>query len=651
MSLQEQVEKWLRLDQDDKTRAEIESLVAANNEKELQRRLGSYIKFGTAGLRAAMEAGFTGMNSLTVIQASQGLASYIESTVPNAKERGVVVGHDHRHNSQSFARLTAAVFLTHGFKVYFYNTLVHTPMVPFAIQHLRLAGGVMVTASHNPKQDNGYKVYWENSAQIIPPHDAGIAERIQSLNNTTTTWDKTLVDTHPNCIQNQTEALKDAYFSAVRNLVSTSREILSATSLRYVYTAMHGVGLPFTQRMLETFGFPAAILVSEQVQPDPEFPTVSFPNPEEKGALSMAQHLADTSVIKTTTSKTAVVSSMSPNSKTTTTTTTTSQQPVGLVLANDPDADRFAAAERKRDGSWHVFTGDQIGTLLGYSLVLKVANRDAAAKKRVALVNSAVSSKMLRSMCNVEGLRYEETLTGFKWMANKVVELRDVEGCDTFFAYEEAIGFMTHEAVLDKDGVTALATFVELAILQHEKGLTMVDLLEELYEKYGFHASDNYYFICYEASTIKAIFEKIRFGGANTDAAIPRSNFRRPDGSVLRYPLTVAGFPVTYIRDLTCGFEMRDIPAFMSKNEGADVVDIQQGEFYPTMPVSASSEMITFELANECVFTLRTSGTEPKIKYYIEKKGTDRSTVSEHLKAVVKAVGDELFEAAKNNLK
>ncbi|KAJ3287667.1 Phosphoglucomutase-3 [Rhizoclosmatium sp. JEL0117] len=623
-------QKWLALDQNESTRAEIEGLIAANDIAELQRRLGSNIKFGTAGLRAAMEAGFSRMNGVTVIQASQGLAAYIERTVPNAKERGVVVGHDHRHNSETFARLTAAVFLTFGFKVYFYRSLVHTPMVPFAIKHLNLAGGVMITASHNPKADNGYKVYWENSAQIIPPHDAGIAAEITARNDTVLTWDVTLVDTHPNCINDQTEILKDAYFSTINDLIVTPPSVIAETKLQYVYTPMHGVGFPFAERVLKTFGMPEAVAVPEQVQPDPEFSTVAFPNPEEKGALNLAIALAES-------------------------------KNIGLVLANDPDADRFAVAEKKADGSgWHIFTGDQIGTLLGYALVLKMKDKTAEEKKRVAMVNSAVSSKMLRSMCLKEGHLYEETLTGFKWMSNRVVDLAK-EGYDTFFAYEEAIGFMTHDCVLDKDGVTALASFVELAILQKEKGSNMYELLEELYSKYGFHASDNYYFICHEPKVIAKIFERIRFGdspdtsstGASIVGAdgIHRTNFKRAsDGAILRYPLTVAGFPVTYIRDLTVGFQMSDIPSFVSQHQNSDV-EIKEGENVPTLPVSSSSEMITFELANEVVFTLRTSGTEPKIKYYIEKKGTDRDAVRTDLSAVVKAVGDELFEASKNNLK
>ncbi|KAI9335284.1 phosphoglucomutase 1 [Obelidium mucronatum] len=615
------VTKWLNLDKDEKTRAEIQNLVSANNTTELERRLRSYIKFGTAGLRAAMEAGFAGMNSLTVIQASQGLAEYIANNVPNAKERGFVVGHDHRHNSETFAQLTAAVFLEYGFRVYYYTTLVHTPMVPFAIKHLGLSGGVMITASHNPKQDNGYKVYWENSAQIIPPHDAGIAAQIKLLNGTTKTWDTTLINSHPN-IRDQTESLKEAYFRTVAvDLISTPRSLLKASTLRYVYTPMHGVGYPFAKHITELFEMPELLSVPEQTSPDPEFRTVSFPNPEEKGALDLAIKLA--------------------NSK-----------GIGLVLANDPDADRFAVAEKKKDGSWHVFTGDQIGSLLGYALVLKVKNRSVEEKAKVAMVNSAVSSKMLRSICLKEGHHYAETLTGFKWMSNHVVDLMN-SGYDTFFAYEEAIGFMTHPCVLDKDGVTALASFVELAVLQHEKGATMCDLLEDLYLKYGFHASDNYYFICHDPKVVSSIFHRIRHGSADGegDASVERVNFlRTSDGVILRYPLNIAGFPVIYIRDLTCGFELANIPEFLTKN-GCGTISIPEGTCVPTLPVSSSSEMITFELANECVLTLRTSGTEPKIKYYIEKKGIDRDVVRADLKAVVQAVGEELFEASKNNLK
>ncbi|KAJ3380776.1 Phosphoglucomutase-3 [Entophlyctis sp. JEL0112] len=592
--------RWLRLDRDPVSRAAIAALLARRDFARLRPRLAPPIAFGTAGLRAEMAAGFACINQLTVIQASQGLASYIAKNVPSATERGIVVGHDHRHNSETFARLTAAVFLVYGFKVYFFDSIVHTPMVPFAIQRLHLAGGIMITASHNPKQDNGYKVYWENSCQIIPPHDKGIAAEIEALNETTATWDVTLVDSNPKCIKSETESLKSLYFSTLSaSLLSTPRDVLSKSTLRYAYTAMHGVGFEPANRVLRELGLPPfAASVPEQVFPDPDFPTVAFPNPEEKGALDLAIALAN-------------------------------GRDIPLVFANDPDADRFAAAERRRrrpgDGGnaeWHVFTGDQIGALLAYAVVRRFANAPAEKRKKVAMINSA-------------------------WMSNKAVDLQN-EGYDTFFVYEEAIGFMTHPCVLDKDGVSALASFAELAISQHANNSTMLDLLEDLYKRYGFHASNNHYFICHNPAIITEIFKYIRFGVGSSSVA--RTNLKREsDGATLRYPKTVAGFQVSRIRDLTVGFEMSGMDKTDTGTESSQIL-VKNGEFVPSLPVSSSSEMITFELVNECIFTLRTSGTEPKIKYYIEKKGSDRGLVHKDLELVVKAVAEELFQASKNGL-
>jgi phosphoglucomutase len=264
---------------------------------------------------------------------------------------------------------------------------------------------------------------------------------------------------------------------------------------------MHGVGYPFASRALKAFGLPEAIPVTEQVQPDPTFPTVPFPNPEEHGALNLA--------IETAT-----------------------KQNVNLVLANDPDADRFAVAERQPNGEWFTFTGDQIGSILAATIV-ENAKQDGIPVSELTMVNSSVSSRMLKVIADTEGLRYHETLTGFKWMGNKIEEVMlekkagdpNVAVTSRYFAYEEAIGYMVNPEVLDKDGVTALVMFVEMAARQLKNGKTMKEYLDALYAKYGFHASSNYYFICRSPEKIAKIFSKIRYG-SDAPSSFPRTNFK-----------------------------------------------------------------------------------------------------------------------------
>ncbi|KAJ2580964.1 hypothetical protein GGH95_002320, partial [Coemansia sp. RSA 1836] len=469
-------ERWLSEDKDPETRGQIERLLAANDEATMEKLLRNRIEFGTAGLRARMEAGYSRLNRLTVITASQGLAAYVARAVDGAQRRGVVVGHDHRHNSAAFARLTARAFLDRGFHVYLYPGLELTPAVPFAVKRLGAACGVMITASHNPKDDNGYKVYWENGAQISPPVDEAIAQSIgEHTQPGPRSWDVDSVEADAE-VEDVTQQMMDAYFEAAAGSLAGDRAANGRTQLRYVYTPMHGVGAPFAARMLGAFGLPPFVPVPEQMRADPDFPSVAFPNPEERGALDMAKGVADA-------------------------------QGVGLVLANDPDADRFAAAEKQPDGSWLAFTGDQLGTIFA-AAVLAAARRAGVADERVAMVNSTVSSRMLGVMAQAEGFRYADTLTGFKWMANELLALQR-QGFFAAFGYEEAIGYMIHDHVLDKDGVTALAVFVQLAAQLHANGRSVADYLEEQYARYGYFVSANSYFVCPDPAKTGRIFSRI----------------------------------------------------------------------------------------------------------------------------------------------
>ncbi|KAJ1814144.1 hypothetical protein LPJ56_003138, partial [Coemansia sp. RSA 2599] len=600
---------------DPKTRAQIEALVESKDEARLETLLRHPVEFGTAGLRARMEAGYSRLNQVTIITASQGLSAYVEREVKDARSRGVVVGHDHRHNSQVFALLTVRAFLDRGFKVYFYSGLSFTPQVPFAVKHLRAACGVMITASHNPKDDNGYKVYWENGAQIKPPLDVGIAKCIEE-HSEPKNWDVSGIAQHPD-VEEISSSMLDAYIEATKVHVQDIEQN-RRSGLQYVYTPMHGVGAPFAKRIVEAFGLPAYVPVPEQLHPDPDFKTVSFPNPEEKGALEMAKATADS-------------------------------RGIGLVVANDPDADRFAAAEKQSDGSWLAFTGDQLGTIFA-AAVLENTRRDGIPDAKVAMVNSTVSSRMLEAMARKEGFHYADTLTGFKWMANELASMEQ-RGYHIGFGYEEAIGYMIGNPVLDKDGISALAVFLQLAAGLHARGKRVADYLEEQYSRYGYFVSSNLYFICPDPAKTNRIFSRIRFGngdgGDGEQDSVERTEFARPHrNDVLRYPRTIGGFAVSYIRDLTIGFEMRDVDKHLGP------LTVSESQFVPSFPVSAGSHMITFETSNGGRLTMRTSGTEPKLKYYLEVRNADndRQAAARDLQLMVQAIADELVQAKKNDL-
>ncbi|PVV01098.1 hypothetical protein BB560_004498 [Smittium megazygosporum] len=619
-SIYELADKWISLDRDLVTKKQIEALKEAKDTDALERLLRVPIKFGTAGLRAKMEAGFSRMNCVTVIQASQGLSLFVKDNVPNAESRGVVIGHDHRYNSEIFAQLSAAVFLYYGYTVYYLGGLSMTPLVPFAVKYKSAACGIMITASHNPKDDNGYKVYYENGAQIIPPIDSGIASYIEK-NQEIVIWGSESYKTHANVVDIK-DQLIDAYFENAKSLILDSK-LTNAGKLKYVYTAMHGVGAPFCNKMLETLNMDPFIPVAEQISPDPNFSTVSFPNPEEKGALDMA--------IKTA-----------------------NQEGATIIIASDPDADRFAAAEKQQDGTWNIFSGDQLGTLLAYFTLLLAKSKDIPVN-RLAMVNSTVSSQMLKSMAAKEGFFYKDTLTGFKWMSNELLKLQEKEGLVPCFAYEEALGYLVSPNVLDKDGVTALGCFVQLAVYINSKGFTIKSFLDSLYDKYGYFLTDNYYYICNDTKKINKIFDNIRYGTGSSPSdfdAIPRTNFFCVEtGKTLRYPLEIGGSPVTYIRDLTVGFEVHQLDTLISSVNNPQI-NVSSGQYVPDLLVSASSQMITFETANRGRITLRTSGTEPKIKYYIEISGdnSDKDAVKQNLENLVAAVGSEVMEARKNQL-
>ncbi|WP_435601648.1 phospho-sugar mutase [Streptomyces sp. C10-9-1] len=426
-------EAWLAEDPDPVTRAELAALVEARDLDALGDRFSGTLQFGTAGLRGELGAGPMRMNRAVVIRAAAGLAAYLRA---RGEDGGlVVVGYDARHRSEDFARDTAAVMTAAGLRAAVLPRPLPTPVLAFAIRRLGAVAGVEVTASHNPPRDNGYKVYLGDGSQIVPPADTGIAAEIAAI---------TGLDAVPRAESGWTvlgEEVVQAYLERTDAVLSPG----SPRTARVVYTAMHGVGRGVLTAAFARAGFPAPALVAEQADPDPEFPTVAFPNPEEPGAMDLAFEAAR---------------AVAPD----------------VVIANDPDADRCAVAvpDASAEGGWRMLRGDEVGALLAAHLVRKGATG--------VFAESIVSSSLLGRIAGAAGLPYEETLTGFKWIAR-------VEGLR--YGYEEALGYCVDpEGVRDKDGITAALLVAELVSELKEQGRTLDDLLDDLAVEHGLHATD-----------------------------------------------------------------------------------------------------------------------------------------------------------------
>ncbi|WP_328640584.1 phospho-sugar mutase [Streptomyces canus] len=497
---------WLAEDPDPDTRDELAKLLDAGDVTELTARFSGTLQFGTAGLRGEIGAGPMRMNRTVVIRAAAGLAAYLKKH--GSTDGLVVIGYDARHKSADFARDTAAVMTGAGLKAAVLPRPLPTPVLAFAIRHLGAVAGVEVTASHNPPRDNGYKVYLGDGSQIVPPADADIAAEIAaiaSLNDVPrpdTGW------------QTLDDAVLNAYLARTDAVLAEN----SPRTARTVYTAMHGVGKDTLLAAFDRAGFPAPELVAEQADPDPDFPTVAFPNPEEPGAMDLAF---------------AKARETDPD----------------LIIANDPDADRCAVAV-KRDDAWRMLRGDEVGALLAAHLVTRGA--------RGTFAESIVSSSLLGRIAEKAGLPYEETLTGFKWIAR-------VEGLR--YGYEEALGYCVDpEGVRDKDGITAALLITELASELKEQNRTLLDLLDDLAVDHGLHATDQLAVRVEDLSVIARAMEQLR---------------EHP-------PTELAGLAITRAEDLT---------------QGTDRLPPTDGLRY------------TLDGARVVV---RPSGTEPKLKCYLE---------------------------------
>lgn len=526
--LSARVQSWIEQDPDPVTSAQLTDLFQAAQSdnsalSELQDAFSAPLEFGTAGLRGALGAGPNRMNRVTVLQAASGLAQYLVQQGFSGQK--VVIGFDARYNSEVFAKDTARVISGAGLEPLIFSHVVPTPVLAFAIRKLGACAGVMVTASHNPPQDNGYKVYLGHGRQIVSPVDEQISNFI-----------KTVSDVREIPQGSSGEIVSDQVLDTYRSLTAkfivdgptSETERKAVTS---VYTAMHGVGWKTLQAVMLDSGFTEPIAVLEQRDPDPAFPTVAFPNPEEKGALDISMALAK-------------------------------KNSVDVLLANDPDADRFAAAAANDAGVWTILRGDQIGSLLGWWLIerAKLNGKDLSG----TFANSIVSSMMLESIAKSAGLQYESTLTGFKWVS-RVNNLT--------FGYEEALGYCVDpQNVSDKDGISAAAVFMEMIAYLKCQNISVWQVLDELSLAHGLHATDQVSVRVTSSAQVSVTMAGIR--------STP--------------PTHMDGLQVSAIDDLAIGFDgLPKTDAVIIHLAGKD--QIQKARVI-----------------------IRPSGTEPKIKCYLE---------------------------------
>lgn len=539
---------WVDTDPDPTTQEAGAALIAENDPDVLADHFGQRLRFGTAGLRGKLGPGPNRMNRALVRRVAAGLGLYLRNTQPGAPEKGVVIGFDGRHGSAEFAADSAGVLMALGFKVYAFNTVCSTPELAHAIPFLGTAAGIMVTASHNPPQDNGYKVYWSNGAQIIPPHDRGISAAIEQIEGCPSPMD---ADPLP---------IPDGVWSDYLDRVMALR-VRPSTGVRAVYTAMHGVGWAPLERVLTAAGHTDIHPVAAQRDPDGDFPTVAFPNPEEPGALDLA--IADAGRIG-----------------------------ADLIVANDPDADRLAVALQDKDGRWTRLTGNQVGVLLADELL---SHGPATPGRLVA--TTIVSTILLRKIAKAHGALAGETLTGFKWLANLAL----AHDGPFVMGFEEALGYSIGEVVRDKDGISATLLFLDLASNLKARGQTLWDALDRLDRKYGAHRSEQV---------------AIKMDGADGAAAISGAmTALRKDP-----PAELAGSDVVLLRDLSTSIAL----------------DCKTGAS-TSVPLPPSN-VLEFTLEDGSRILARPSGTEPKIKLYVEVVGSDSETAAKRLSEVVAAI-------------
>jgi phosphoglucomutase len=451
-SIQNKIREWTSAPYDQDTIAEIKSLAAANNEAELTDRFYRDLEFGTGGLRGVLGAGSNRMNIYNVRKVTQGLANYILRN--NGAPMGVVIGRDSRHQSDRFAEAAAGVFTANGIKVYYYDDIHPTPTVSFAIRRLSAICGIMITASHNPKEYNGYKVFWDDGAQVTPPHDTAIIDEVKNVSDLSMVKVMPFDQVQSSPLFQVIDSEVDPIFYAKTKSLSIHPEVIPAAPVKICYSPLYGTGYKMVPAALKEFGFKDILMVAEQSVPNGDFPTTPKPNPEEISAMQMGIDCAK-------------------------------KNAADVFIATDPDADRIGAVLRKKDGSYLLLNGNQIATLLVYYVTSELKNTGKM-PPNPRMVSTIVTTDLIFAIAESNGVKTYSTLTGFKWIG--LITRGFAKTGETFiFGCEESHGYNAADFVRDKDAVNASCLFAEMTAYYGSKGLSVAEVLDNIYTEYGYY--------------------------------------------------------------------------------------------------------------------------------------------------------------------
>lgn len=541
---------WLDGNYNEDTKADIRRMVDAEDKTELIESFYRDLEFGTGGLRGIMGAGTNRMNIYTVGAATQGLSNYLKSQFPDVPLISVVIGHDCRNNSRLFAEISANIFSANGIKAYLFEDLRPTPEVSFAIRHLGCQSGIILTASHNPKEYNGYKAYWDDGAQMIAPHDVNVITEVEK-----TKVDDIKFNGNTDLIEIIGETMDEAFIEAIKTLSLSPDSIKRNSDLKIVYTPIHGTGVKLIPRALKEYGFTNIINVPEQDVVSGNFPTVISPNPEEPAALDMAV-------------KKAIATD------------------ADLVMASDPDADRLGIAVKNDKNEWILVNGNQTALLFNYYLIRRWKELGKL-KGNEYVVKTIVTTEIIKQIAERNNVECYDCYTGFKWIA---AVIRENEGIKTYIGGgEESYGFLPEDFARDKDAVSSCTMMAEIAAWAKDNGKTLFELLQDIYLEYGYGKEKGI-----------SVVRKGKSGAE--EIAQMMSDFRNTP------PVEIAGSKVVTIKDYKT-LKMTDVIA------GTDT----------ELVMPATSNVLQYFTEDGTKISVRPSGTEPKIKFYIEVRGAMNS--------------------------
>lgn len=566
MRVTQKAQAWLTGNYDEETKKEVQEMLDNEDKSLLIDAFYRELEFGTGGLRGVMGAGSNRINKYTIGSATQGLSNYLLKEFADATEIKVVIGHDNRNNSRKYAEISADIFSANGIKVYLFEALRPTPEVSYAIRKLGCQSGIMLTASHNPKEYNGYKAYWNDGAQVLAPHDKNIiveVNRIKKVEDIKFEGDTSLINIIGKDMDN-------AFIEEVKKLTLSPEAIERHHDLKIVYTPIHGTGITLVPDALKAVGFTNVIGVPEQEVISGDFPTVVSPNPEEPAALEMAV-------------KRAV------------------ETDAEIVMATDPDADRIGTAVRNDDGEFVLINGNQTMIILLYYIITRWKELGKITGKEYA-IKTIVTSELVKRIAKKNGVELFDSYTGFKWIAKVIRENEDTK---TYLGGgEESYGFLAGDFVRDKDAVSACTLFAEIAAWAKDNGKTVYQLLQDIYLEYGYSKEEG-------VSLVKKGKE-----GAEEIEAMMKSFRANP-------PTKIAGSNLTLLKD----FSSLEATDFISKEQ-------------LTLSMPTTANVLQYFTEDGTKLSIRPSGTEPKIKFYIEVVGEASSR--EELKNAEKAAEEKI---------